>query len=58
MHLQYLSHLFNMENTSFSIWDKGKTSVALGDYESFYCVYDTVKYMSSEEDYLFFSSDL
>lgn len=57
MHFQYLSHLFNIENTSFSIWDKGKTSVALGDYESFCCVCDTVKYMSSEEDHFFFSGD-
>lgn len=54
MHFQYLPHLFNVEITFCSIWNKGKASVALGDYESFCCVCDTVKYMSSEEDSFFF----
>lgn len=58
MHFQYLSHLFNIESTSPSIWAKGTASAALRDYESFCCICDTVKHTSSEEDLFFFSGDL
>lgn len=58
MHFQYLSHLFNIESTSPSIWAKGTTSAALGDYESFCCVCDIVKHTNSEGDQFFFSRDL